>query len=389
MKKTNSNIKQIRGLLLGMMIGGATIVCANQAIQALQNTEVRVSLNGQVQTFKDESTGEIQYPITYNDRTYLPLRNVAKLSGLNVDYDSKTNTAILNGASQTVSNTLDYQKMENILIASLFGGSEIRPYEKVKDPGSAFDGMSTKRFIFDIDNNGTPEIIRFGNYPVGAIDFQVYTMNNDKVVTTSHVFNMIDNALTIYVTEDGIYVYEYLGDGPVEDYCVSKLELYGTNLSRTEIIRHVIERNPNGNAIVEESFYVNRNKVDKNTYNKELEDLNKIKLIQKREYRNRADVGMIGYENLWDLEMYADEFCNHSIEVGKTYIFNEVTSDGISVGHNVLVGDTKLVNGEKIKILSENRQEYGVGNDKGELVDYKVQREDGSIVEIGQIAGRT
>ncbi len=92
-KNTNSIL--IGGLLAGMIIGGATVVGANQAIQALQNTEIKVSLNGQVQTFKDETTGEVQYPITYHDRTYLPLRNVAQLAGLNVDYDTNTNTAML------------------------------------------------------------------------------------------------------------------------------------------------------------------------------------------------------------------------------------------------------------------------------------------------------
>ena len=95
MKKVNGNLKLVGGLLVGILIGGATVVGANQAIQAIQNTEIKVSLNGEVQTFKDETTGEIQYPITYHDRTYLPLRNIAKLTGLKVDYDNNTNTALL------------------------------------------------------------------------------------------------------------------------------------------------------------------------------------------------------------------------------------------------------------------------------------------------------
>ena len=32
------------------MVGGLTVVGANQAIQALQNTEIKVSLNGQITT---------------------------------------------------------------------------------------------------------------------------------------------------------------------------------------------------------------------------------------------------------------------------------------------------------------------------------------------------
>ena len=93
--KNSNNFKVICGTLAGIIIGGTTVVGANQAIQAIQNTEIKVSLNGQVQTFKDETTGEVQYPITYHNRTYLPLRNVAQLSGLTVDYNDETKTAIL------------------------------------------------------------------------------------------------------------------------------------------------------------------------------------------------------------------------------------------------------------------------------------------------------
>ena len=109
MKKERKNFRFTSGVIVGMIIGSATIVCANQAIQALQNTEIKVSLNGQVQTFKDETTGETQYPITYNDRTYLPLRNVAQLAGLSVDYDVKTNTAILSNSNSTNKKDISFE----------------------------------------------------------------------------------------------------------------------------------------------------------------------------------------------------------------------------------------------------------------------------------------
>ncbi len=103
----NNNFKILLGTIAGIMIGGLTVVGANQAIQAIQNTEIKVSLNGQVQEFRDETTGEKQYPITYHDRTYLPLRNVAQLAGLSVDYDNNSKTAIL--ANEDV---VDFQYLE-------------------------------------------------------------------------------------------------------------------------------------------------------------------------------------------------------------------------------------------------------------------------------------
>ena len=106
----NNNLKAVCGTLAGVMVGGLTVVGANQAIQAMQNTEIKISLNGQVQEFKDETTGETQYPITYNNRTYLPLRNVAKLSGLNVDYDNNSNTAILSNKGYTSEQLVELAK---------------------------------------------------------------------------------------------------------------------------------------------------------------------------------------------------------------------------------------------------------------------------------------
>jgi len=86
----------ILGLTTGVVLTGASLVLANSQIQAILNDQIKVTLNGQAQEFKDETTNEIQYPITYQNRTYLPLRTVANLVGVDVDYDASSNTAILN-----------------------------------------------------------------------------------------------------------------------------------------------------------------------------------------------------------------------------------------------------------------------------------------------------
>ncbi len=106
-----NKVKYASFLLGGVLLGTLTVAGANQAIQAIQNTGIKVSLNGQVQSFKDEKTGEAQYPITYHDRTYLPLRNVAQLAGLDVDYDEKTNTAILSSGKP-----IESKRMNNYIL---------------------------------------------------------------------------------------------------------------------------------------------------------------------------------------------------------------------------------------------------------------------------------
>ena len=86
----------ILGAVAGLTIAGASLVFANSQIQAILNNQIKVTLNGITQEFRDESTNEVQYPITYHDRTYLPLRTVANLVGVGVDYDANTNPALLN-----------------------------------------------------------------------------------------------------------------------------------------------------------------------------------------------------------------------------------------------------------------------------------------------------
>ena len=85
----------ILGLATGIVLTGASFVFANSQIQAILNDQIKVTLDGVTQVFRDETTNEVQNPITYKDRTYLPLRTVANLVGVDVDYDAESNTAIL------------------------------------------------------------------------------------------------------------------------------------------------------------------------------------------------------------------------------------------------------------------------------------------------------
>lgn len=108
----------IIGLLTGLTITGASFVLANSQIQAFLNDKIRVTLDGETQIMRDETTNEIQYPITYHDRTYLPLRTIAKLLGIAVDYDAISNTAMLktshSGEDQEVnSEEIKVSKMKN------------------------------------------------------------------------------------------------------------------------------------------------------------------------------------------------------------------------------------------------------------------------------------
>jgi hypothetical protein len=182
----NSKVKYASCILGGILLGSLTVAGANQVIQATQNTEIKVSLNGQVQSFKDETTGEAQYPITYHDRTYLPLRNVAQLAGLSVDYDGKTNTAILKNG-----NSSDYSfddEMSSIL-------NNVIQLENQSGGFWSINKYYTKdgKFYFVRTGEGSPMTV-------------VYNENGKEVGMLGGDFGSSD----IYTDSEGnLYYYEY------------------------------------------------------------------------------------------------------------------------------------------------------------------------------------
>ena len=137
----NNKVKYASFMLGGMLIGSLSVVGANQAIQVFQNMEIKVDLNGQIQEFTDETTGEVQYPITYHDRTYLPLRNVADLAGLDVDYDAENNVAILTDKT-TLKGYFSNKKPKYSFILSEKSSEEIWNF-------GGFDGQYCKLYLYD------------------------------------------------------------------------------------------------------------------------------------------------------------------------------------------------------------------------------------------------
>ena len=138
----------VLGLATGLTVAGASMVVANSQIQALLNNQIKVTLNGQVQEFKDETTNEIQYPITYHDRTYLPLRTVANLVGVGVDYDANSNTAML-------SQSTGYTDEQLIELAKLYIKTKSGYLPSIVEKDSSQNGMVTIHLYDLVDNHTT------------------------------------------------------------------------------------------------------------------------------------------------------------------------------------------------------------------------------------------
>lgn len=109
---------------MGMMMcfcSGAYAAGNVQAISAFINRDITIKLDGVTQTMKD-AKGSRVYPIIYNGTTYVPLRAVSNILGVDVTWDGATQTVLLGDP----------------------GATSVAPYE-VKN-GTIFDGSSAKSF---------------------------------------------------------------------------------------------------------------------------------------------------------------------------------------------------------------------------------------------------
>jgi len=80
----------VMGVLLTVLLLSATMVYANNRVTREITYGVNVMLNGEMVQFDYDTR-----PFVMDGRTFLPLRTLAELVGLPVDFDPATNTAIV------------------------------------------------------------------------------------------------------------------------------------------------------------------------------------------------------------------------------------------------------------------------------------------------------
>ena len=103
MKKKASHLTALL-LTLGAVLcfaAGAAAADTLQAITAYLDPGITITFDGEARTLTDAKGARV-YPITYNGSTYLPVRAVADLAGLEVNWDQATKTVHLGKMSTDV-----------------------------------------------------------------------------------------------------------------------------------------------------------------------------------------------------------------------------------------------------------------------------------------------
>lgn len=95
-----------------------------QSITAQINRGISVKLDGKTQTMYD-ATGKRVYPVIYQGTTYLPVRSISNMLGVDIAWDNATSSVLLGEGAGNI-------------------GTSVKPYE-VKN-GTIFDGAAAKSF---------------------------------------------------------------------------------------------------------------------------------------------------------------------------------------------------------------------------------------------------
>ena len=142
-----------------------------QEISAYLNSNITIKLDGETKTLTD-ATGARTYPITYNGTTYVPLRAVANLLGINVDWDQATQSVLLGESKGDVVDLIDAYKAYALTEAGQVQSSE--------GMTESIGGVEVNHRLFLWSGSADMPEAHFnlgGKYT--SLTFQVYAPEND------------------------------------------------------------------------------------------------------------------------------------------------------------------------------------------------------------------
>lgn len=101
--------KNVRSFMAGFIACFLLFACATTAFAASNGTTVSAMLNGSVKMMLNgteykakDLNGNVLLPITYADRTYLPVRSLADALNVPINYDPASNTIWIGERNQTI-----------------------------------------------------------------------------------------------------------------------------------------------------------------------------------------------------------------------------------------------------------------------------------------------
>ena len=131
---------------------GAAAAGGLQEIKAFLNADITLKLDGEAQVLTDAS-GVRTYPITYNGTTYLPVRSIAGLLGVDVGWDQATQSVLL-GKQPSGIDLIDTYK-------AYYFSRDVGQIQSVEKKTEDISGVSCDHWIWVYFNGPTDRSVSF------------------------------------------------------------------------------------------------------------------------------------------------------------------------------------------------------------------------------------
>lgn len=193
MKKNFSLKSFLSGMVVTALIFGcmSTVVAANRQKQAtLDYPGIKISLNGQTVTAKTASGATVE-PFSIDGTTYLPVRGVASILGVDVGWDQKTKTVLLTTEGSAAVGTKIMDKNGVVIY-----------YNGIEKADNYIGDYNIKLKI--VNNSDKAYIVQVRNLSVnGIMADSIFSSNvaagktaNDEIV----IYNMDESGITAPIT---------------------------------------------------------------------------------------------------------------------------------------------------------------------------------------------
>ena len=213
-------------LLCGIIIGAAA---SNglQAVQAYLNANITIKYDGEPQTLLD-ANGNRLYPLTYNNSTYLPVRAISKLLGVDVEWDQATQSVLL-GRQETRTDLIagfkPYTRYVNDA-EPYYSTGGVQFIQKSDNQSKAIGGITVDHWftLYNRYATGQP-------YPNGNVTCS-FNLDGKYNTLTFQAYSAKDTTLTIYGDKENVLGQYKLKGGEVP-------QTYTVNLMATRQLSFV------------------------------------------------------------------------------------------------------------------------------------------------------
>ena len=197
--------KLFRGIALALamvmcMAVGAFAATNLQEIKAYLNYDLAIRYDGELQTMYDANGSQV-YPVSYNGTTYLPIRAVGNMMGVDVLWDGDNYQVLLGKTGQQIDFIENFTPYSNTFTYQHYKYSSGKTYQLGNKTYSHFIEMNNRNYIGEgyYDLGGKYDTFTFDIYSVEDQNVNIFGDNGQLLASINVIGNDLPKTYTINV----------------------------------------------------------------------------------------------------------------------------------------------------------------------------------------------